>query len=189
MSLSSHTNLAKNTEAHEVWHDKKQRFHLCPVVQLLNPNIIIRGLCQSILIHFMQSSDYQPGYKLLFSPSHHKLLSRGKGDLGYPQLYTSLRQKIAHLTLPVGNLFQLLDDEQSRQYLFGHFWVQHLIEFWYESASPFCAWLCMQSIFDGGCLCSCDCCLFTIWKLYVSTVRPVCHIFPSMIHTSLSYCF
>lgn len=74
-----------------------------------------------------------------------------KGDLSAPQLH-SLKEKIAHLTLPGSNWFQLLDDRQSRLYLFGHVWVQELIEFWYQSLSLFRTWLCMQSILMSACI-------------------------------------
>lgn len=74
-----------------------------------------------------------------------------KGDLSGPQLH-SLREKIVHLTLPGSNWFQLLDDGQSRLYLFGRVWVQELIEFWYQSLTLFCTWLCMQSILMSACV-------------------------------------
>lgn len=74
-----------------------------------------------------------------------------KGDLSSPQLQ-SLREKIVHLTLPGSNWFQLLDDGQSKLYLFGGVWVQELIEFWYQSLSLFSTWLCMQSIVMSACV-------------------------------------
>lgn len=110
-----------------------------------------KGLCSPSLL-YMQSSDYCTGYKLCyFLHLTKKTAHSWKGDLSGPQLH-SLREKIAHLTLPGTNWFQLRDDGQSRPYLFGHVWGQELIEFWYQSLSLFCTWLCMQSILMSACV-------------------------------------
>lgn len=110
-----------------------------------------KGLCSPSLL-YMQSSDYCTGYKLCyFLHLTKKTAHSWKGDLSGPQLH-SLREKIAHLTLPGSNWFQLRDDGQSRPYLFGHVWGQELIEFWDQSLSLFCTWLCMQSILMSACV-------------------------------------
>ncbi len=111
-----------------------------------------------------------------------------KGDLSGSQLH-SLRKKIVHLTQSGSNWFQLLEDGQSRLCLFGHVWVQELIEFWYQSLSLFCTWFSMQSILMSACvvyLPNSDRAKHSYCKALLPSVAHTCHCSVALISRSQS---